>query len=428
AIENGMSPYKKFDSSPATIRLSKDDVWKVNNYTEGSGGPPMAIRDALVRSVNTVFARLIMDVTPQKVADLAMRMGISVPIAPHPAIALGGFTNGPSALDMATGYATIANSGQYNPPTAIVSVTDSARTTIAKYVPKPKRVLSEGTAYITTDVLQDVIKRGTGTRAKIGRPAAGKTGTAQEYHDAWFCGFTPDLAAAVWVGYPDDFKSMYNVHGVKVAGGTFPAMIWGKFMSNALKDKKPIAFAKPKADVVEVRICVETGLLANEFCPDVEFKPFQKKKVPKKTCKVHANPAMANVPEVIGITQAEAIKTLDQMHFKSRIVFEADTPAPRGNVIDQEPPPYLRQRQGSIVTIVVSGGTGKTIKVPNVVGLTEAQASSFLSQSELKMVDVTASPYIPNPEKDGRVVYQSPIAGSDMQGGQVVTVYINRKE
>lgn len=429
AIENGMTPYKKFDSSPANIRLSPTDVWNVNNYTEGSGGPPMTIRDALVRSVNTVFARLIMEVTPQKVADLAMRMGISVPITPNPAIALGGFSHGPSVLDMATGYSTIANAGRYNPPVAIVSITDSSHNVIEKYEPKPKRVISEATAYITTDVLEDVILHGTGGKARLSRPAAGKTGTAQLYHDAWFCGFTPDLTAAVWVGYPSSYKSMTNVHGVKVAGGTFPAMIWGKFMSNALKGKKPTPFAKPKGDIVDIRICTQTGLLANEYCPDVEYKPFPKKKVPKKVCKLHAEPAIANVPEVIGYRQSDAMKALDKMHFKPKLVYIKNETVPKGFVVDQKPSPYSRQRQGTVVEIIISGGaSGEAVKVPSLVGLTKTQAASFVGQSGLKIVDVTASPFIPNPDKIGRIIYQSPVAGSDMQPGQVVTVYINRKE
>jgi serine/threonine-protein kinase len=117
------------------------------------------------------------------------------------------------------------------------------------------------------------------------------------------------------------------------------------------------------------------------------------------------------------------------MHFKPKLVYIKNETVPRGFVVDQKPAPYSRQRQGTIVEILISGGaSGQAVKVPSLVGLTKVQAASFVSQSGLKIVDVTASPYIPNPDKIGRIIYQSPVAGSDMQPGQVVTVYINRKD
>lgn len=281
AVENGISPSQQYDSSPGNLPVGGGRTWHVDNYVEGSGGPPMALHDALVRSVNTVFARLILDVGVDKVTDVATRMGIPREfISQNPAIALGGFRNGPSPLDMASAYATFANSGKHVPPVAVTKITDAAGKPIWQYTPKPQQAISEATAYIVTDVLQDVIRYGTGTRARISRPCAGKTGTASSYRDAWFCGFTPGLSAAVWVGYPKGQISMYNVHGIRVAGGTFPAQIWSRFMSHVASNLPDGNFTKPKGGIENVLVCSESGLLPSKYCPDTEYRPFLSSKVP----------------------------------------------------------------------------------------------------------------------------------------------------
>ncbi len=113
-------------------------------------------------------------------------------------------------------------------------------------------------AYLTTDILKGVIKRGTGTAAAIGRPAAGKTGTTQQYRDAWFVGYTPQLATAVWMGYPEAQTAMTSVHGVAVTGGSFPAQMWAKFMRAALSGKPESDFTRP-GGLKRATICLETG-------------------------------------------------------------------------------------------------------------------------------------------------------------------------
>lgn len=360
AIEDGKSIYETYESSPVTIPIPGSKPWKVDNYIEGSGGPPMPLHQALVRSVNTVFARLIMDVGAQKVAELAQKMGISVKINPNPAIALGGFSHGPSTLDMASAYGTIANGGRYNPPTAITKIGDSRGKVIEEHKLKPTQAISEATAYILTGVLEDVINHGTGTRARIGRPAAGKTGTAQAYRDAWFCGFTPDLSTAVWVGHPETTKkSMYNVHGVRVAGGTFPAQIWGSFMSNSLRGTPRSAFVRPKGGYKEVSICAETELLANFYCPKVERRVFLKGKGPKERCNIHTSASVVEIPSFIGMRRTDAIKTIREMRFGYRSRYQPDPAATYGTVIGQVPPAGSKIRQGATIELIVSAGQGR---------------------------------------------------------------------
>ncbi len=230
AIDQGISPNKVYRSTPVTIKLPGKD-WEVHNYTEGSGGPPMSIKAGTIHSVNCVYARLIMDVGPQNVVDMAKRMGIVTPLEPYPAIALGGLKTGVTPLEMASAYGTLANQGVHIKPTPVIKIMDSSGKVIEKNRNVKRSAMDPSVAYMVTDILQDVISYGTGTRARIGRPAAGKTGTTQNYRDAWFAGYTPDLVAAVWVGHPKAQISMLRVHGIRVAGGTFPAQIWARFDS-----------------------------------------------------------------------------------------------------------------------------------------------------------------------------------------------------
>jgi penicillin-binding protein 1A len=154
-----------------------------------------------------------------------------------------------SPLDMASAYATLAAGGMYSRPMAITKVVlpDGKVDDSAGWgVPERRRVISDGVAYEVTKILRDNINAGTGTGANIPRPAAGKTGTTERHSDAWFCGYTPDLSTTVWVGYPDGEIPMENVHGISVAGGTFPAQIWRLFMGPALESRPPLEFAQPK--------------------------------------------------------------------------------------------------------------------------------------------------------------------------------------
>jgi penicillin-binding protein 1A len=208
-----------------------------------------SVERATLRSDNTVYAQLTLDVTPQAVAAMARKLGVRSPLDVNggyvPAIGLGAMDVSP--LDMASAYATLAAGGVYSEPMAIRKVVlPTGEDTKAGWgKPKRKRVIPDGVAYEVTRILEQNIDYGTGTGADFGHPAAGKTGTTEEHSDAWFCGYTPRLGTTVWVGYPKGKIPMTNVHGISVAGGTFPAQIWRLFMSSAIGGLEPVSFPEP---------------------------------------------------------------------------------------------------------------------------------------------------------------------------------------
>jgi len=256
AVEMGINPDSTYYvSAPFTYRVHPagncDDGtwWCVHTYANDYYGWS-SIRSATVRSDNAVYAQLTLDVTPERVADTARRMGVRAPLdvrgAYVPSIGLGSIAVSP--LDIASGYATLAAGGVYAEPMAIrrVVLPDGSIDTDAGWgVPKRHRAISEGTAAVVTRILEQNIQYGTGTRAAFGRPAAGKTGTNEEHADAWFAGYTPDLATTVWMGYTRGEIPMENVHGIAVTGGSFPAEIWRLFMEPALDGAEPTPFAEP---------------------------------------------------------------------------------------------------------------------------------------------------------------------------------------
>jgi penicillin-binding protein 1A len=221
-------------------------VWEVETYDNSYLGAT-SIASATLASDNTVFARLTLDLGPENVAEIARRMGIKTKLQPVASIGLG--SNSVSVLEMASAYATLAAGGVYSEPMAIrrvVLANGKADHQAGWGKPKRRRVFSDGVAYEVTKILERNIQSGTGTGANIGRPAAGKTGTTDNWTDAWFCGYTPNLVTAVWVGYPNAQVEMTSVHGIRVAGGTFPATIWNLFMSAALDGTRVFDWELPR--------------------------------------------------------------------------------------------------------------------------------------------------------------------------------------
>jgi penicillin-binding protein 1A len=223
--------------------------WNVKTYSGASYGTSSIVQ-ATLRSDNTVYAQMALDIGAEHIVDIAHRMGITSFLNSDPAIALGGLTYGVSPLEMASAYATLSNHGEHVEPTIITRVTDSKGAVVWEAQPKRTQAISAGVAYEVTRILQQNILRGTGTKADIDRPAAGKTGTAQEYYDAWFCGYTPNLSTAVWMGHPEAQIEMKNVHGIRVTGGSFPAEMWHKFMYDADRDYPESEFKVPEVKVV----------------------------------------------------------------------------------------------------------------------------------------------------------------------------------
>jgi penicillin-binding protein 1A len=234
ALEQGMNPATTvYRSGPQAIHIpGTNETWHVNNFSDGYYGASNLV-EATIHSDNSIFAQLIMDVGVKNVVNVAKAMGIKSPINANPSIVLGGLTYGVSPLDMASAYGTMAAGGRHVEPTIITRVWDASGKLIFEAQPKVTQAISARTAFTATQILQLNIQRGTGKRADIGRPCAGKTGTASDFSDAWFAGYTPHLATAVWVGHPKGRVPMRSVHGISVTGGSFPAMIWHNFMYDA---------------------------------------------------------------------------------------------------------------------------------------------------------------------------------------------------
>lgn len=294
ALEEGVSPERVFSAAPYSVEV-KDGTWNVENYENSYAASSLTLRAATNWSVNAVYARLIMLVGPEDVVTTAKKMGITSPLEPNPAIALGGLTTGVSPLEMASAYGTLASSGLRVEPTAIVRVTDDSDNVLFETEPNATRVLDQGIATQASLMLHEVIENGTGGAAHIGEWSAGKTGTTQSWRDAWFVGYAGDLSTAVWVGYSEGQVEMTDVHGIRVTGGSLPAQIWAGYMSSALAQRKaPVTPAPVESDAtgepqeaVLVRICQDTMLLANSNCPNVVEIYLEPTLVPSDTCQRH---------------------------------------------------------------------------------------------------------------------------------------------
>ncbi len=330
AIElKGMAPASVIDDIPV-----KYGSWSPRNY-DGRYRGLVTMRLALIKSINVVAVRTMMDhVGIAGAIDFARRLGFSLDPAKHgPSLALGGLHTGVTALQMAAAYAAFANGGIYQPPTAILRVESIDGKLLEEHQPKPVQAMKPTTAYLITSMLEDVVRTGTGTNARLDRPAAGKTGTTDEGKDIWFVGYTPDLVGAVWIGY-DQPKPMPQEFG-----GRYPALIWRQVMSEALKNVPARDFPRPANIVaatvdsksgllpgpntppedmvtdlfaagtvptevdnthVLVEVCAATGLLAGEYCPErvtkvmiklpysvPEYVEDYSTRVPTQVCNLH---------------------------------------------------------------------------------------------------------------------------------------------
>jgi penicillin-binding protein 1A len=248
AVLQGISVYTGFNGPPSlTIndpRCSTNGVlWNPHNYADETAGY-MNLLDATAHSVNTIFAQLVDIVGPSNVAAVAHRMGITTGLQSVCSITLG--TQPVNPLEMTDAYATLAARGTHRDPQAFEVVRGPRGGVIGKLNAPGARAIPSNVADTVTYALQGVVQHGTGVAAGLGaRPVAGKTGTAENSVDAWFCGYVPQLATCVWVGYPKAEIPLSYVEGVAgVTGGTLPAEIWHAFMSQATA-KLPIEYFHP---------------------------------------------------------------------------------------------------------------------------------------------------------------------------------------
>src|SRR4051812_3406516 len=234
ALRKGISPNTTFLSHHLNAGwLPGYPGYEVETYGKTYGGR-MNLLKATLTSDNTVYAQLGAEVGPQAVRKAAYDLGITSKLEALPAESLGGLKYGVSPLEMANAYATVADGGVRHQPVAILKVVHPSGKVDDFSHNKGKRAFSDGVTYEATKILKANVQSGTGKNAAIQCPAAGKTGTTSDYKDAWFVGFTPHLATSVWVGYPNPPIPMRSVHGVEVAGSTFPSQIWHDYMTSAV--------------------------------------------------------------------------------------------------------------------------------------------------------------------------------------------------
>ncbi len=353
ALAEGISPEQAYEAGPASLKLPNGQTWKVTGSRKGL----MRLREATAKSVNSVFAQLMLEIGPEKVVETVEKMGLHEGITPVPAIALGGMEEGVSPLEMASAYGTLAAAGTHAEPYGLTEVTDGAGDVVFSAETSTTQAIDPGVAYLATDIMRGVITEGTGRAAGIGRAAAGKTGTTQEYRDAWFVGYTPQISCAVWVGHPDGQIEMKNVHGRKVTGGSFPAEIWHDFMAVAHEDREKIAFSKP-AGLTNASVCRDTGMKATEWCESTFSPLFLADHVPSDPCTVHTGPEEIDIPSLIGMTKEAAIALLKQLMLLFEVVESDVKGVPAGIVAKQSPKAGSVGTTETVVTITVSNGGG----------------------------------------------------------------------
>ncbi len=238
--------------TPATVKVDEEVAFQSGNQTWAPDNidfnylGPVTMKYALLRSINSIAAKLIYEVTPEAVIAAARRLGITSSLEPNLSLALG--ATGVSPLEMAAAFATIANSGIRCQPFILRSIRNELDEVVEETIPRSQRVTDAQTAFLLLDMLTGVVEKGgTGSAVRsygFYRPCAGKTGTSNDYRDAWFVGFTPELAVAVWVGY-DDNRSMRDRHGKGITGSKAALPIWALFMKNAFSGAQISNFQVP---------------------------------------------------------------------------------------------------------------------------------------------------------------------------------------
>jgi penicillin-binding protein 1A len=405
ALDQGISPSTTFVSKPTTISLG-DKLWSVSNYEDEYLGPT-DLENGTIHSDNSVFAQLTALVGPRNVRRMAHRLGITSDLNDYFAIGLGAEAVNP--LEMARAFSSFANEGRRidgsifgNRPRAIVSVSKNGRRPNPNK-PVERRALEPEKAKLVNEILQKVVTSGTGHNARLAdRPVAGKTGTTENYGDAWFVGYTPQLAVAVWVGYPTKLVPMMTEYqGDPVAGGTFPALIWKTFMEKALDylHDGTAYFDSPSLPYsVDVNVVHRNGqLLAdNGICRGVRSVSYFEDDRP--TRKADCKPNEVEVPNLIGSTLGDAKYRLAQQPLTPRVVYK---PARRGQRLDvvlgQIPRKGTLSAHDDVLLILARPRFGV---VPSVVGMRVDRAVQKLERLKLQPAVVGGA--------DGRVIRQVP--------------------
>lgn len=395
------------DSSPAVIDCATPcppdgATWTVNNAGGSSGKALRTLESATFNSTNTVYARLVNDIGPEVVVEMANRLGIQSQLEPYLSITLG--AQGVSPLEMAAAYSTLANFGTRVEPYLIERIVDRDGTVLFEHQHEPREVLSSQIAASVVGAMEKVVASGTGRRADIGRPQAGKTGTATNYRDVWYVGFVPQLTTSVWVGYADrqdpleDFTVWNDLEGAeqyyrRAFGGTLPAPIWRQFMQYALAGQPVLDFPDdpPGTDVYRQT-------------------PF------------------ATVP-LLAPSTSEAVEAVFRAGLYGEIA-EVPSTLPAGSLVGTVPLPGTPIRQGSTVMIQVSSGIAPEVTMIDLRGLAPAlvneRLAEFSDEQDLAITWTFTDIVTTNPAQHGRVVTSTPGPGAPIGQNQAIEVRVGR--
>ncbi|MFQ5432953.1 MAG: penicillin-binding protein 1A [Nitrospinota bacterium] len=277
ALMEGWTPASILVDSPVILKdPTKPDKWKPENFSKKFYGP-VTMRKALEKSLNVATIKLLQKVGADNVISMAIRLGIDSELHPYPSMALG--VSELSLLEITSAYAVFANMGGRAEPRWLRLIRKSDGSLLEKNPPSYTEAMPAQQAFLITKMLQGVIENGTGRVAKkLGREAAAKTGTTDNFTDAWFIGYTPELATGVWVGYDMKKKIGKNETGAKAAGP-----IWTRFMKEALSSQPIMKFKIPEK-IVAVDIEPSTGLLADPSCGKTVTEYFLKGTEPRRLC------------------------------------------------------------------------------------------------------------------------------------------------
>jgi penicillin-binding protein 1A len=410
ALRQGISPSTTFASKPVNIFIG-DKYWPVHNYENdyiGSGD----LVTATAVSDNSIFAQLTKLVGPANVAKEAHRLGITRHLNPYFAIGLG--ADAVSPLEMARAFSTFADNGLRvdgsvfgNRPRAVARISNATGKLIDDNRPVYRTALTRVEDALLTSILEGVIRSGTGKRAALpDRVAAGKTGTTENYGDAWFVGYTPQLATAVWVGYPNKLKPMLTeYHGEAVAGGTFPAEIWRVFTQLALAGSAPESFPSSPYDyATSKRVVWRDGRLQldNGYCRETALVSYFVGHGPTRTANCKKNEVQ--IPRVIGMTLARARLRLAGQPLTPNVVYKPAVPKQRVDLVLDQFPRRGHASSWDTVTLVLAKPLHGV--VPRVLGLPVAQARARLRARGLVPGIARFSDGPP-----GRVLAQMPVPG-----------------
>jgi penicillin-binding protein 1A len=421
ALREGISPLTTYVSKPVSIFLG-NRYWSVHNY-EGEYLGPIDLVKAIAVSDNSVFSQLTRDVGPANVVKTAHTVGITGPLQSYFAIGLG--VEPVSVLEMARAYATFANDGNRvdgtvfgNEPRVVTTIDNDAHKVVYANVPKNVRALSPDIDEELTQLLEGVVTGGTGTAAQLpGRTVAGKTGTTENYGDAWFCGYTPQLVTCIWVGYPDRLTPMlHEFHGGPVVGGSFPALIWKAFMQPALAamNAQPKSFPSPPYFSTQSRLVTYRNgqiELDDGLCKSTSLMVYFTGHGPSKTADCKRNEV--DVPNVVGWKVDSARSRLALQPLTAQLVYKPASAGQRIGVVLRQFPAGGTLSSFDKVTLVLAKPLHGL--VPKTIGLTLRAARTRLAK--LKLVPQVTG-------KAGRVVAQKPRAGVAAAPGMKIRLVV----